>query len=267
MDAPVMLSNVITSEGTESRKAIAGKKYEEGLVKGFDKMAFAATSAGTISGGTCPIKNIPAEIRNSIYELAFKFEDHQNNLFPQDLENAEPPGKAILLTCRQFFEEAKHMYTTTARDFWSTGKFAIRTGKMVQHTSNHGERTVSWDKSYATDIDDVSEWAISHIKRLELHYEHRYVAFKNGVWYRPARWIVPSRCFAIVPEVTCKPYRLEPDRSVERHLSAKKIRVGKKRFMKLECDGYYRREFERFVVSIDEASLTRAKIRGMMRGA
>ena len=49
---------------------------------------------------------IAPEIRNHIYELALTTSDPDTEV---NLLEAEPPSKALLLTCRQVYDEVKHM--------------------------------------------------------------------------------------------------------------------------------------------------------------
>lgn len=49
---------------------------------------------------------IPPEIRNRIYELGMPTPDPETEV---DLLTAEPPSKALLLTCRQVYIEVKSM--------------------------------------------------------------------------------------------------------------------------------------------------------------
>lgn len=230
--------------------------------------ATASSEAGiSQAGDRCLFKTIPAEIRNRIYELAFKLEDDHGRV-SEDLDEAEPPGKAIILTCRQFFVEAKHMYAVMAREFWSTGKFIVRMGALVEVEEEFWERDFEeyWDKSYKTDVAKVSEFAIAHVKRLKMVYEHSDMQFEKGVWYQGSGHKYDSVCWAIVPEATWKRYCKKPNPHVERRVTSKKIRIGEGHFMKLKCSGQYKGKFEGFIVNIGEGSLTKAKILGMMRG-
>lgn len=78
--------------------------------------AFAAAAIHTPSGedimspAACPEREIfttiPPEIRNRIYELVMPAPDPETEV---DLLTAEPLSKALLLTCRQVYSEAKSM--------------------------------------------------------------------------------------------------------------------------------------------------------------
>lgn len=67
---------------------------------------------------------LPAELRNAIYELAFTTKHDLDEKV--DLLAAKPPdGKALLATCRQVYNEACELYKTKYREFWTTSSFVV----------------------------------------------------------------------------------------------------------------------------------------------
>lgn len=93
----------------------------------------AARRAVAISkaSGNCPIKTIPAEMRNRIYELVLT--SQSESTAKVELLEAEPPSKALLLTCRQFYEEAKQMHQVQCREYWSSTSVDISL-PVMEHT-------------------------------------------------------------------------------------------------------------------------------------
>ena len=49
---------------------------------------------------------LPAERRNEIYEIAFITNTDSKDGATTDLRSTKPPSKALLLTCRQIYNEA-----------------------------------------------------------------------------------------------------------------------------------------------------------------
>lgn len=78
---------------------------------------------------TCPIKSIPAEMRNRIYDLVFAPDDPDAEGWYEDpetrLEEARPPSKAMLLACRQVYNKAKYMYRAAYRLYWTSTRFYV----------------------------------------------------------------------------------------------------------------------------------------------
>ncbi|KAK4895296.1 hypothetical protein LTR27_006639 [Elasticomyces elasticus] len=73
---------------------------------------------------------IPPEIRNDIYELVFNQIWTAGTNYAEtgdtvDLMKAVPPSKAPILACRQMFNEAKGLYKTAYRGYWSEVHFTI----------------------------------------------------------------------------------------------------------------------------------------------
>lgn len=68
----------------------------------------------------CILLALPAEMRNQIFELSFT-----SNQSTDDFFRANPPSKALLMTCRQIHVECKGMYDIAYRSYWMNTKFSI----------------------------------------------------------------------------------------------------------------------------------------------
>ncbi|KAK5719153.1 hypothetical protein LTR15_007676 [Elasticomyces elasticus] len=64
---------------------------------------------------------IPAEMRNNIYELVFGTQPAEANLL-----DPTPPSKALLLGCREIYDEAKGLYSTAYKSYWAQTRFRIQ---------------------------------------------------------------------------------------------------------------------------------------------
>ncbi|KAK4950917.1 hypothetical protein LTR10_010910 [Elasticomyces elasticus] len=116
-----------------------------------DNFSSLATTASLLSSSpdpTAPITQsstfltIPPEIRNDIYERAFDQIWTAGTNYAEtgdtvDLMKAVPPSKAPLLACRQMFDEAKGLYKTAYRAYWSEVHFTTcipeQQHKLVAH--------------------------------------------------------------------------------------------------------------------------------------
>ena len=72
------------------------------------------------STNRCILLALPAELRNQIFELSFT-----SNKVTDDFFRANPPSKALLMTCRQIHAECKGMYDIAYRSYWMNTKFSI----------------------------------------------------------------------------------------------------------------------------------------------
>lgn len=66
---------------------------------------------------------LPAELHNTIYELVFTPAHDANTLI--DIRTAEPPSKALLLSCRQLNTEAHGLHLQAYRTYWTTTSFTL----------------------------------------------------------------------------------------------------------------------------------------------
>lgn len=80
----------------------------------------------TQSPPTSRLLALPKELRLLIYEALYPAD------FPSihniDLFSAEPPPKALLLTCKQIHHESATLYTASFRNYWSSSSFILNPG-------------------------------------------------------------------------------------------------------------------------------------------
>lgn len=71
---------------------------------------------------------IPAELRNAIYELVFVpgHDEKERESHDVSVQDAKPPPKALLCSCRKVYNEGKNMYSAAYRRYWSTTPFILR---------------------------------------------------------------------------------------------------------------------------------------------
>ncbi|KAF2166749.1 hypothetical protein M409DRAFT_22803 [Zasmidium cellare ATCC 36951] len=86
------------------------------------KLTVRADGAQPNMAESCRLFALPAEMRNTIYELFFTPPIDKG---PVQLNEATPPSKAILMTCKQANAEANALYKTTYRDYWRKGDFVV----------------------------------------------------------------------------------------------------------------------------------------------
>lgn len=67
----------------------------------------------------CRLRGLPAELRNDIYELALS----PNETEGVELQEASPPSKSLLLSCRQIYDEAASLQRQAYRQYWETTMF------------------------------------------------------------------------------------------------------------------------------------------------
>ena len=141
---------------------------------------------GTIvKTGESPLLSLPPELRNRIYDLVFHKERGNNDR----LAHAGSPSKALLLTCRQVFREARHMYAVSRRRYWAWTSFSAVAGLASEIRSK-----LRWLLS--PDDSEISEREVACIERLELSSSHFHVRYWRGLWYCRED---DDLCFAIVP--------------------------------------------------------------------
>ncbi|KAK5121358.1 hypothetical protein LTR85_005524 [Meristemomyces frigidus] len=73
----------------------------------------------------CRLLELPAEVRNEIYELTFTSDSADREI---DFLHATPPSKALLLCSHQTYDESNGFYKQAYRAYWSSTKFAIFCG-------------------------------------------------------------------------------------------------------------------------------------------
>ncbi|KAK5121143.1 hypothetical protein LTR85_005627 [Meristemomyces frigidus] len=86
---------------------------------------------------TCHLFKLPPEICNEIYSLVFTTAAGTEDVV---YFTAEPPSKAIILTCKQAYREANEMYQHSYRRFWRDSTFKVPAGlekrsrEAIEHT-------------------------------------------------------------------------------------------------------------------------------------
>ncbi|KAK5744167.1 hypothetical protein LTR17_002197 [Elasticomyces elasticus] len=83
-------------------------------------------NAGT-ADQQCPLLSIAPEIRNNIYELAFT-----SNAPEADFFKPAPPTKALLLSCKQIWQEAKGLHKSAYRAYYNSTTFVIEQGAITE---------------------------------------------------------------------------------------------------------------------------------------
>ncbi|KAK3626515.1 hypothetical protein LTR56_018155 [Elasticomyces elasticus] len=74
--------------------------------------------AETSDQSSCRLFGLPAELRLYIYELAFTSASSSIKLL-----DAAPPSKALILTCRQAYNEAAALHRAACLSFWPNSQF------------------------------------------------------------------------------------------------------------------------------------------------
>jgi len=78
-----------------------------------------STKADRETSHPCRLLDLPAELRNRIYELAFSTETETNLL------EAVPPPKHLLLACRQIYQEAVGLHKIAFRSYWADTRYVL----------------------------------------------------------------------------------------------------------------------------------------------
>jgi len=83
-----------------------------------------------ISDVTSRLLELPPELRNRLYELAFTTDDHGVSI---PLFGTAGPSKALLTTCRQVYSEAHSTHKQAFRKHWKNSSFVcdLRSGKAT----------------------------------------------------------------------------------------------------------------------------------------
>lgn len=112
----------------------------------------------------------PPEIRNYIYQLAFSTPDSKI-----ELDTASPPSKALLLTCRQVYAEAKNVYRAAYRDFWSKTHFYVSLPTGRDETGAH-------DQYLSIVRDFLRARNIAHITKITVRDSRAEWTYPDGEW-------------------------------------------------------------------------------------
>lgn len=79
---------------------------------------------------SCLLTELSAEMRNHIYELAFTPDTDSAQQIA--IEATSPPSKALLLTCKQINSEARGLYKSAYRSYWTDVHFTLDLEKYLE---------------------------------------------------------------------------------------------------------------------------------------
>lgn len=106
----------------------------------------------------CPLLDkLPPELRSTIYDFVVASrttEARESDMI--DLTKHTPPDKALLVTCRQIYNEAKKVYVTAYRAYWTDNRFRFYRAQSI------GPREVKIITC------SLRERDLQHIRHLEL---------------------------------------------------------------------------------------------------
>lgn len=121
----------------------------------------------------CDLLDAPPELRNAIYELVFEPDvtEEVEFLF------AEPPSKALALTCRQIYEEARLVHRAAYRRFWRETKFTITLPCVEDNRVNNEYFDFVRAELHEMDDDDVG-----NINFLRVGYYEDEWVLEEKVW-------------------------------------------------------------------------------------
>ncbi|KAK5121166.1 hypothetical protein LTR85_005650 [Meristemomyces frigidus] len=87
-------------------------------------MTTATTKSSNVTDDIpCRLLNRPAELRNRIYELAFTTDIDTGVGIA--LGTAAGPSKALVITCRQIYSEARTLHEQASRQYWKHSTFVL----------------------------------------------------------------------------------------------------------------------------------------------
>ncbi|KAF7188089.1 hypothetical protein HII31_10563 [Pseudocercospora fuligena] len=113
-----------------------------------------------------------AELRNTIYELAFTADHNEGEKVR--LFGAKPPAKSLLLSCRQTYIEAKGYYVEAYQKYWRTTEFVMSTSELKR-------KSIELSDVKGEDVDKVTELGIWEERADSAYMRFRYV-LDHGVW-------------------------------------------------------------------------------------
>ena len=132
---------------------------------------------------SCRLLELPAELRNQIYELAFTTD--QDSEGKVDLFAGKAPTKSLLLTCRQIHSEAHGIYNTAYRRFWKESDFVA--SQRTLHKKRPGKKGYEKvDTITKADLSKLRDADIANITKLTLHVPLTVFVLTDmrGVWHR-----------------------------------------------------------------------------------
>lgn len=151
-----------------------------------------STTAASTTAAPFLLDRTPPEIRNRIYELVIEPEV----LDTVDILQAKPPSKALLLTCRQVYNEARLIHQDAHRKFWSCTRFTLTLDYPPGSQRNQtigaliaGDDIDQAQLSKYGWVGGISNEDLSHITKLSMYQvsengedDKTPVYLENGVW-------------------------------------------------------------------------------------
>lgn len=118
---------------------------------------------------------LPAELRDCIYDLVFS----TTKATDLDLRLACPPSKALLMTCRQIYNEARLMHGAAYRAFWTNTAFVFNfTGEEGPTRSEAEEFLRAVEAVRPEDLDHITSFSIN----LRRAGRPRSISLERGIW-------------------------------------------------------------------------------------
>lgn len=121
-----------------------------------------------VTASKCYLLDLPVELRNRVYGLAFQEPATELNLFA-----AHPPSKALLLTCHQIRSEATGIHRGAYRRYWRSAKFFLPVSECVASRS-------AWRRTYAAARALRKDLAYTAYLRIS-EGSDAYI-FHDGIW-------------------------------------------------------------------------------------
>ena len=141
-----------------------------------------SSTPASATAQTCHLFRLPAELRNRIYELCLTKKAKEVNL-----RRAKPPSKALLLTSRQIYGEARLMQRRAYREYWSKTRFVIKSPTFTGCVA-FGKNRPAADQIILS-LKKVTKKNIAHINYLRVcsRYEannrfRQAWIFASGMW-------------------------------------------------------------------------------------
>lgn len=130
--------------------------------------------ASRVADATCsPLLNLPAELREQVYHLAFSPLYRREQ--PINLLDTRPPTKDLLLVCKQIYREASTIYWTTYRQYWLESTFAIEQRQVTAEKFGH-------ILSYHLSRDHIPLSQIKHLRVITSDSHTWHLVHPGGAW-------------------------------------------------------------------------------------
>ena len=141
---------------------------------------------------SCRLLNLPAELRNYIWTVAFTHAaDSAEDAI--DILRAKAPSTALLSICHQIHDEAAGIYAEAYARYWNIGNFVLDT-------------SISADSCTECGIKSLRDTDLKEVKKLSIRGLKRDFVFDDGVCRSdtrrtgPMRILVPPLRRVAIPE-------------------------------------------------------------------